>query len=70
MFQLFSGGSILISGEYGNVMNYSTVDGVLCGGTETELSYCIAKTSASCLPWCPENNIGLKCFGIIIIIKS
>ena len=45
-------------------MNYSLVDSISCGGSETSLSQCTVNTGASCLAWCPDSNIGLKCFGM------
>ena len=52
------------SGDYGTLLNYSLVQNITCTGSESTLIDCkINQPTEDCLPWCPNGNIGLKCFG-------
>ena len=62
---MFIGGAVYMDGRYGNSMNYSLVQDILCTGSELAVDECTSNepSSDSCLPWCPMSNIGLRCFG-------
>ncbi len=48
---------------YGTLLNYSLVQNVTCTGSEVSLSQCnVYDAQDDCLPWCPDRNIGLRCF--------
>ena len=68
-FNFFLGGAIIENGDYGVLLNYSLVQNITCSsGFEASISDCTVNDAPnSCLPWCPNRNIGLRCFTGYII---
>ena len=67
MILLNIGGAVMENGEFGTLLNYSLIVNITCSGSESSVSDCtVYKPNANCLPWCPHNNIGLRCFGMYI----
>ena len=57
-------GAVIETGEFGTLLNYSLVQNITCTGSENSISECTANEPVdSCLPWCPNGNIVLKCYG-------
>ena len=62
MLLCFLDGSIIESGEFGNLMNVSLIDNVTCTGSETTPFHCTYhKSPSSCTPYCSK-NLGIRCF--------
>ena len=60
----FKVGTVKNDGSYGTLLNYSLVQNITCTGAEASVSECtVFQPDSNCLPWCPNGNIGLKCFG-------
>ena len=58
-----TGGAIIDKGDLGTLLNYSLVQNISCTGSESSVSQCnVNEPVDSCLPWCPQSNIGLRCF--------
>ena len=67
-YLFITGGALAENGEYSTLLNYSLVQNITCSGSENSLSECtVYQPDDSCLPWCPYTNIGLRCYGMIII---
>ena len=65
---IYTGGALAENGEYRTLLNYSLVQNITCSGSENSLSECtVYQPDDSCLPWCPYTNIGLRCYGMIIV---
>ena len=65
MILLNIGGAIVESGEFGTLLNYSLIVNITCSGSESSVLDCTPfATDDNCLPWCPHNNVGLRCFGM------
>ena len=56
------GGTIVETGEFGNLMNISLFDNITCSGSENHISECqLSNSNPSCTPVCSK-NLGLRCF--------
>lgn len=61
-FLIIAGATIITSGEFGTLLNYSLVENITCTGVENSFSDCIVHEATGCIPWCPNANVALRCF--------
>ena len=56
------GSAIDKDGTFGQLEQYSLIENITCSGAEASLTGCTVNEASGCIPWCPNANIGLRCF--------
>ena len=68
-YTINTGATISSNGEFGSPTNYSIIQNITCSSNSLPaLDQCTIEVAGECIPFCPQSNIGIRCFGEYISI--
>ena len=69
IYNMNTGATISSNGEFGSPTNYSIIQNVTCTSNSLPaLDQCTIEVAGECIPFCPQSNVGIRCFGEYISI--